>query len=169
MNTLKWSPKGANKRNPNPESDMSTFTQIYYHIIYSTKNRLPILKPERREELFRYIWGILKNKHCRLYRLNGADDHLHYLTHLHPTVDLASLIRDIKTSTTSWMKSLGIDTRFPGWQDGYGAFTKSHSDKDAVIEYIKRQEEHHKRETFVEEIKRLLKKEGVPFDEKYLK
>jgi len=61
-----------------------------------------------------------------------------------------------------------IDTRFPGWQDGYGAFTKSHSDKDAVIEYIKRQEEHHKRESFVEEIKRLLKEEGVPFDERYL-
>jgi REP element-mobilizing transposase RayT len=147
---------------------MPTFTQIYYHIIYSTKNRLPVLKKERREDLFHFIWGILKNKHCHLYRISCIDDHIHYLTQLHPSVDLSSLIRDIKTNTTHWIKTEHIFKNFPGWQDGYGAFTKSHEHKNATIEYIKNQEEHHKHESFMEEFQRLLRQEGIEFDEKYL-
>ena len=150
------------------EKLMSTYTQIYYHIVYSTKNRMPALKQERRKDLFRYIWGILNNKRCHLYRLNGVDDHIHFLTSLHPSVDLASLIRDAKTSTTTWLRKDANYPNFPGWQDGYGAFTKSHAEKDQVIEYIKQQEEHHKTVSFIDEFKDLLRNEGIDFDKKYL-
>jgi REP element-mobilizing transposase RayT len=147
---------------------MSTFTQIYSHIVYSTKNRMPVLKESRRKDLYGYIWGILKNKRCHLYRIGGVDDHIHMLTSLHPTVDLASLIRDMKTSTTTWIRKENVYPRFPGWQEGYGAFTKSHADKDRVIGYITRQAEHHKTVSFIDELRTLLHEEGIVFDERYL-
>ena len=147
---------------------MSTFTQIYYHIVFSTKNREPALKAEGRQELFRYIWGILKNKQCHLYRINGVRDHLHLLTSLHPTVSLADLVKDIKLATSAWIKESGAFPNFTHWQDGYGAFTHSHAEKDRIIEYIKSQEEHHKRVSFHDELRKLLVGAGVEFDERYL-
>ena len=147
---------------------MSTFTQIYYHIVFSTKNREPVLVANKRDNLFCYTWGILKNKDCHLYRIGGVEDHVHILTSVHPTIALADLVKDIKTSTSSWIKAENVFRDFTHWQDGYGAFTVSHSDKDAVIEYIKGQEEHHKKVSFKDELREFLVKHGVNFDEKYL-
>jgi REP element-mobilizing transposase RayT len=147
---------------------MSTYTQIYYHIVFSTKERVPALIAEKREDLFRYIWGILKNKDCHLYRLNGVEDHLHLLTSLHPTVCLADLVKDIKISTSKWIKDEGIFPAFTHWQDGYGAFTIGHADKTSVIEYIKHQQEHHRKTSFLDELRGLLNKAGIEFDERYL-
>lgn len=147
---------------------MSTYTQIYYHIVFSTKERIPALTADHREELFRYTWGILKNKNCHLYRIGGVEDHIHILTDLHPTISLADLVREIKTSTNKWIKENSVFPKFTHWQDGYSAFTISHSDKDAVIEYIKNQEHHHRKLSFREELRELLKKYGIQFDEKYL-
>ncbi len=147
---------------------MSTFTQIYYHIVFSTKNREPALKAEGREELFRYIWGILKNKQCHLYRINRARDHLHLLTSPHPTVSLADLVKDIKLASSAWIKETGTFLNFTHWQDGYGAFTHSPAEKDRIIEYIKGQEEHHEKVLFHEELRKLLVEAGVEFDERYM-
>jgi len=147
---------------------MSTFTQIYYHIVFSTKNRIPTLSADRREDLFRYIWGILENKDCHLYRIGGVEDHVHILTGLHPTCSLADLVKDLKTSTSSWIKEQGLFLNFSHWQDGYGAFTVSHDDKDGVIEYIKNQVEHHRKVSFQDELRAFLMKHGVKFNEKYL-
>ncbi len=147
---------------------MATFTQIYYQLVFSTKNREPVLLADKRDHLFRYTWGILKNKDCHLYRIGGVEDHVHILTSLHPTIALADLVKDIKTSTSSWIKDENIFPGFTHWQDGYGAFTVSHSDKDAVIEYIKGQEEHHKNVSFKDELREFLIRHGVKFDEKYL-
>ena len=147
---------------------MSTFTQIYYHIVFSTKDRVPALSADRREDLFRYTWGILKNKDCHLYRIGGVEDHVHILTGVHPTIALADLVRDIKTSTAKWIKDEGVFSQFDHWQDGYGAFTLSHGDKDAVIEYIKGQEEHHRVVSFKDELRDFLVRNGVDYDEKYL-
>ena len=147
---------------------MSTYTQICYHIVFSTKDRVPALQPERREDLFRYTWGILKNKDCHLYRIGGVEDHIHILTSLHPTICLAELVRDIKIGTSKWIKQEGVFPTFTHWQDGYGAFTIAYGDKDAVIEYIKSQSEHHKRVSFRDELRELLVKFGVKFDEEYL-
>lgn len=93
-----WVEQKANQKG------MSTYTQIYYHIVFSTKNRECVLSAKSRERLFRYIWGVIKNKKCHLYRINGGEDHLHILSDLHPTVCLADFIKDIKVSTSKWIK-----------------------------------------------------------------
>lgn len=147
---------------------MNTYTQILYQIVFSTKKRAPILHKENRQKLFEYIWGILKNKKCHLYRLNGVEDHLHIVTHLHPTVALASLVKDIKVASAAYIKEKSLFEHFDGWQDGYAAFTYSIEAKDNLINYVKNQEEHHKTKTFREELSDLLCEHGVEFDEKYL-
>jgi len=147
---------------------MSTHTQICYHIVFSTKERVPALKADRREDLFRYIWGILKNRESHLYRINGTEDHLHILTSLHPTVNLADLVKKIKTGSSLWIKENSVFRTFSHWQDGYGAFTHSKGEIDPLIEYIKRQVEHHRRTTFTEEYRKLLVEAGIEFDERYM-
>ncbi len=147
---------------------MSTYTQILYQIVFSTKNRDPTLTKNHRDELFKYIWGVLKNKKCHLYRINGVEDHLHIVTHLHPSVSLSSLVKDIKVSSSLYIKEQNLFEKFKSWQDGYGAFTYSIKEKDRLIEYVKNQEEHHRIKTFKEEYIELLHEHGIEFDEKYL-
>lgn len=147
---------------------MSTYTQILYQIVFGTKCREHTLTATSRPELFKYIWGILKEKKCHAYRINGVEDHLHIVTHLHPSIALASLIKDIKLASTDYIKNAGLFSKFGGWQDGYGAFTYSIKEKDRLIEYVKNQEEHHKRKSFKEEYIDLLNEHGVEFNEKYL-
>ena len=147
---------------------MSTYTQILYQIVFSTKNREHTLSSENRSELFRYIWGILNNKKCHLYQIGGVTDHIHIVTHLHPSISLSSLIKDIKMASSEYIKTQGLFANFLGWQLGYGAFTYSFKEKDRLIEYVKRQEEHHYKKTFKEEYIELLNEHKIVFDEKYL-
>lgn len=147
---------------------MSTYTQILYQIVFSTKRRERTLTKDNRTELFKYMWGVLKEKNCHLYRINGVEDHLHIVTHLHPTIALASLIKDLKLASSAHIKENNLFLNFDGWQVGYAAFTYSIKEKNRLIEYVKNQEEHHKTKTFREELIELLKEHGVEFDEKYL-
>jgi putative transposase len=147
---------------------MSTYTQILYQIVFSTKNRQAVLTSEKREELFKYIWGIIQKKNCHLYRINGVEDHIHILTHLHPSVSLSDLVKDIKLASTVFIKENGLFPNFSGWQNGYGAFTYSVKQKDSLINYIKNQELHHKKLAFKEELINLLKEHQVEVNEKYL-
>jgi putative transposase len=146
---------------------MSTYTQILYQIVFSTKKREKTLKKENRTELYQYIWGILRNKKCHLYRINGVEDHLHIIMHLHPTIALSSLIKDIKVASSGHIKEKGLFPDFQGWQEGYGAFTYSIGAKDALIEYVKNQEAHHAQFSYQDELRGLLEEHGVEFDEKY--
>jgi REP-associated tyrosine transposase len=147
---------------------MSTHTAISYHIVFSTKNREPVLQRDRREDLFRYIWGIIKNRQGHLYRINGVEDHLHILSSLHPTVCLADFVKDIKTGSALWIKEHSVFVRFSHWQEGYAAFTCSRGDLDHLTEYIKGQEEHHRKTTFEEEYRKLLQEAGIRLDERYM-
>lgn len=147
---------------------MSTYTQILYHIVFSTRNREKVLNKEHRVRLFKDIWGILKKKNCHLYRINGVEDHLHIVTHLHPQISLSSLIKDIKLGSSSYIKENKIFPQFQGWQDGYGAFTYSIKEKDNLIEYVKNQEQHHKTTSYKEEYIQLLNENNIRFDEKFL-
>ena len=147
---------------------MSTYTQILYQIVFSTKRRKPALLKENREALFKYIWGILKNKKCHLYRINGVEDHLHIVTHVHPTVAPAFLVKDIKIASSSYIKANDLFPDFDDWQVGYAAITYSWKEKDTLIEYVKNQEEHHKTKTYREELIESLRERGIEFDEKYL-
>jgi putative transposase len=147
---------------------MSTFTQTLYQIVFSTKFREKTLKKEHHDELFKYIWGIIKNKKCYLFRINAVEDHIHILTSLHSAVTLADLVKDIKLGSSSFIKEKGILINFNGWQDGYAAFTYSVDAKDNLIEYIKNQEAHHQKKTFREELIELLIENKIDYHEKYL-
>lgn len=147
---------------------MSTFRQVYYHLVFGTKHREPSLPSSCHEELYRFIWGVVKNRQGHLYRINGAEDHIHIFTDLHPSMALADFVKEIKVASSNWMKESGFFPRFTYWQDGYGAFTCSVKERDAVIAYIKNQKEHHRTENFLDEFKRLLRENQIPFDEKYL-
>ena len=147
---------------------MSSFKQIYYQIVFGTKYRKPTIAEEHCEELYKYIWGILQNNNCKLYRINGVEDHIHIFCDLHPTVALADLIKDIKVASNLWMKESGKFPDFTEWQVGYGAFTYNIRERDIIINYVKKQKEHHKKETYYDEFKRLLIENGIEFDEKYL-
>lgn len=147
---------------------MSTYTQILYQIVFSTKNREKTLVESGQERLYSFIAGILKNKDCHLYRINGIEDHLHIVTHIHPSVALANLIKDIKLAVSDFIKDNKIFPDFTGWQVGYGAFTYAISAKENLIQYIINQKRHHKRLTFKEEYMKLLKEHDIEFDERYL-
>jgi len=147
---------------------MSSYRQILYHLTFHTKNNEKVLHNSQNEELFKYIWGVIKNKKCRLYRINGVEDHIHIVCDLHPSVALADLVKDIKVSSSIWIKKRGIYPLFSNWAESYGAFTLSIREKDTIIKYVVNQQEHHKRENYREEFIRLLKENGVAFDEKYL-
>jgi REP element-mobilizing transposase RayT len=147
---------------------MSSYRKIYYHIIFGTKNRQAVISQEHEEEMYKYIWGIIKKQNCFLYRINGTADHIHILTDLHPSVSLAALVKDIKVASSIWLKQHSGFPLFNGWQEGYGAFTYSEQDKEMIIGYIKKQKEHHQKENFFDEFKRLLREHSIKFDEKYL-
>lgn len=147
---------------------MSTYTQILYQIVFSTKHREEVLHGENKKELYKYIWGILKNKKCTLYQIGGVADHIHIVTHIHPSVALSDLVKDIKIASSKYIKEEKLFPHFTSWQEGYGAFTYAISAKDNLINYVKNQEEHHRKKTFIEEYKELLNEHGVEFDEKYM-
>ena len=145
-----------------------SYRQIFYQIVFGTENRQATIEETYCEELYKYIWGIINKKKCKLYRINGVEDHIHIFSDLHPTIALADYIKDIKVASSLWMKECKKFPKFKGWQDSYGAFTYSIREKDMIINYIKNQKEHHKVETFYDEYKRLLIENRIEFDEKYL-
>lgn len=147
---------------------MSTYTQIIYQIVFSTKNRSPVLVKNERKRLNTYIWSLLENKKCHPFMINGVEDHIHIATSVHPTIALSNLIKDIKVSSSDFIKEERIFPGFDNWQFGYGAFTYSIKEKENLIKYVMNQEEHHKKESFRDEYIRLLQEHGIAFDEKYL-
>jgi len=146
---------------------MSSYRQILYHLIYRTKDSRKTLVQEHSRELYAYLLGFIKNKNCFLYRVNGMEDHLHILCDLHPMIALADFIRDMKTSSSIWLKQTGNFPEFDGWADGYAALTYAWKDKDMIVNYIKNQQEHHKKETFEDELRSLLGEHGIEVDERF--
>jgi putative transposase len=145
-----------------------SYRQIFYQIVFGTKNREATITEAHSEELYKYIWGVIKNSNGKLFRINGVEDHIHIFSDLHPSLSLANYVKDIKVSSSFWMKESGKFPQFKGWQEGYGAFTYSTKEKQAVINYVKNQKEHHKSENFLDEYRRLLSENDIEFDEKYL-
>lgn len=144
------------------------FTQLIYHLIFSTKNRESVLINENRDQLFKYITGILNNKNCHLYCINGVEDHIHILTHIHQSISISDLVKDVKIASSKWIREKYIFPDFNGWQEKYGVFTYSFKEKETLMKYIENQEKHHKKESSKEEFIRILTENGVEFDMKYL-
>ncbi|SRR5690554_5162164 len=133
------------------------YRQILYHIVFRTKYSQNSIKQEFAEELYKYIWGVVKNKNCKLFQINGVENHIHILSDLHPSVALANFVKDIKVSSSLWMKESKLFPDFNGWASGYCAVTHSYRDKEMLIKYIKNQQEHHKKTTFRKEVEELFK------------
>ena len=146
---------------------MSSYRKILYHIVFRTKESRKTISQEHFRELYAYIMGFIKNKNGFLYRINGMEEHIHILSDLHPSIALADFMRDMKSNSSVWMKESGKFPKFKGWADGYAAFTYAWKDKDVIVNYIVNQQEHHKKETFEEELKRLLEEFGIEYDEQY--
>jgi REP element-mobilizing transposase RayT len=146
---------------------MSAYRQILYHLVFRTKYSEQAIKQEHAPELYKYIWGIIKNNGSVLFRINGMEDHVHILSDLHPSIALADYVKDIKVASSRWMKESGFFPGFKGWGIKYCALTYSYQERGRVMNYIKNQQEHHKEESFQDEIKRLFKEHGIDLDEKW--
>ena len=148
---------------------MSTFTQILYQIVFGSRNHITFLSDENENMLFAYISGVLKNRSCHSYIVGGAINHVHLITHLHPAVDLASLVKDVKLASHKMiLQNSRIFSNFMGWQVGYSAFTYHISAKENLIHYVATQKEHHLKRSFKEELISLLEENYVNFKEEYL-
>ena len=144
-----------------------TFSQMYIHVVFAVKGRENVIKEAHREQVQRYITGIVQNRKARVLAIYYRPDHIHILVSINPTTHSADLVRDIKSNSTIFIKDEGISRNF-AWQEGYGIFTVSHSQKDGTYQYIINQAEHHRKRTFREEYLGLLKKNEIEYDEKYL-
>lgn len=132
-----------------------------FHIVFCTKNRCQVIPLSQRAPLFRFIWHIIQEKKCILYRINGMGEHIHILIDLHPTCALSDFVREIKSKSSQWMRKSGFYPLFDGWGREYFAESKSPADKDTVINYIKAQEIHHTGYTFAEEVYSLITETGM--------
>ncbi|MBU1298070.1 MAG: IS200/IS605 family transposase, partial [Bacteroidetes bacterium] len=141
----------------------STYTQIYIHTVFTVQNRMCLIHKSWKDELYKYITGIVKaNKH-KLIAINGMPDHLHILIGMKPHQSLSDLMQDIKGSSSKWINEKKfLKTKFQ-WQQGYGAFSYSHSHLNKIIKHIQDQEIHHKKKTFKEELKRILTAYNIEF------
>jgi putative transposase len=146
-----------------------SYRQILYQLVFATKKREKALTNEHCEELYKYIWGTIKEKKGHLYRINGIEDHIHIACDLNPILSLSDFVKEIKVSSSIWMKK--ERDKFPvfdGWADSYGAFTYAFKDKDQLVNYVRNQKEHHKQIDFVNEYKLILEEHGIDYDERYI-
>ena len=142
--------------------------KILVHIVFSTKNRADLIAPSIENDLFKYIHGIIENNGSKLIIANGTANHVHLLVSLSKKIDIPELIGDIKRDSSSWIKKQ--DSNFGNfyWQKGYGAFSIGQSQVPMVVNYIKRQKEHHQKQDFKDEFRALLKKYEIEYDERYV-
>ena len=138
------------------------------HIVFSTKNREPLIFPPYEEELHNYLGGICKNLECQPIKVGGYNDHIHILCMLSKKIALMKLIEEVKSYSSRWMKSKDASLKSFYWQDGYGAFSVNPTEIDTVVAYITNQHEHHSTRTFQEEYRTFLKKYNVEYDELYV-
>jgi REP element-mobilizing transposase RayT len=146
----------------------NTYTQIHIHCIFTVQNRHSLITEEWRDELYKYITGIIKNNGHKLLTIGGMPDHIHLLIGLRPTQSLSDLMQSVKGDSSEWInKNNFVSGRF-SWQEGYGAFSYSRSQLDNVIKYINSQEQHHTKKSFINEYKEFLQKFDVVFDDRYI-
>jgi putative transposase len=146
----------------------NTYSQIYIQIVFAVRNRNNLIPRQKEEEIYKYISGIIMGKGQKSIIVNGMPDHIHTFIGIKPNIALSDLVRDIKNNSSKYINECGI---MPGkfeWQEGFGAFSYSHSQIENVYSYILNQKEHHKKKTFREEYLGILKKYEIAYNEKYL-
>ena len=153
---------------PYTSSMSNTFLNLHYHLIFSTKDRTPLLSSSIQPEVYEYIGGIIRSLGGSCIEIGGTEDHIHILCRLKADIAVSDSMRQIKGSTSRWINEQKlVDTKF-AWQSGYAAFAVSDSVIPQIVEYIKTQEKHHEKLTFKDELRKYLTAQGLPFDERYL-
>jgi putative transposase len=146
---------------------MTTYSRLLVHVVFSTKERHPWIVDEIRSELHPYLGGIARNIDATALCVGGVADHLHALIALPTKLSVADLVRTLKSNSSAWIHERWPDRLFQ-WQTGYGAFSVSESNKDAVVRYIENQEAHHRKQSFQEEFLEMLARHGVEYDPRYV-
>ena len=147
---------------------MSTYTNLLFHVIYSTKYRKPTVRPDWQDDLYGYIGGIVRDQKGTLLKIDGVEDHVHWLAKLSPTIAISDVLRTIKANSSKWINERPDVTQKFEWQSGYAAFSVSESQMTAVAHYIANQAEHHRKKTFEEEFLAILSKHNIEFDTRYV-
>lgn len=142
----------------------STYTQNFYHTVFSTKHRAKLITPDLESRLYPFMGGIVRDLRCRLIAINGTADHIHLLINYRADLSHSELLQQIKGRSSRWINETFSELGHFAWQEGYGGFTVSKSSSQAVECYIGRQKEHHKQQSFEEEFLELLRLHGVEFD-----
>ncbi len=145
-----------------------SLSKIYVHLIFSTKNREPLLLSPTRSQMHAYLATVLTNLDSQALKVGGTGDHVHSIFRLSKNLALAKIVEEIKTSSSKWIKTQGRAFANFYWQSGYGGFSVSPKDVDKAIEYIEQQEAHHKLVSFQEEYRKFLHSYGIEFDERYV-
>jgi REP element-mobilizing transposase RayT len=145
-----------------------SYTNLLYHIIFSTKDRRPLITPDNEVRLYDYLGGTIRKLGGISLVLNGTEDHVHLLAKLRPDCALSDVLRDLKANATWWMHDVFPSLKNFSWQRGYGAFTVSQSNVEAVRKYIARQKEHHQKISFRDEFIQFLQENGIEYDERFI-
>lgn len=145
-----------------------SLARLHIHLIFSTKNRRPLITDGVRDALHRYMAVVLQNMKCPSVLINSVEDHVHALFDLARTASVSQAVEELKTSSSKWIKTQGVEFTAFAWQNGYGAFAVSESNVAVVRRYIEGQREHHRKRTFQEEYREFLEKHQVPYDERYV-
>lgn len=145
-----------------------TYSQIYIQVVFAVKHRDALIHETWEERLYEYITAIVKNKEQKMLAINGMPDHIHFFIGMKPSCCLSDLVREVKKSSNEFIAQSKLCKHKFNWQEGYGAFSYSHSQLDDVIAYIMNQKEHHKKKSFKEEYIGFLKKFNIEHDEKFL-
>ena len=144
-----------------------TFSNLSFHLVFSTRDRLPLITRSLRQQLYPYLGGIAREMGATAIAIGGMSDHVHLVARMPTTLCVADLVRTVKANSSRWMNESAVDMKF-GWQRGYGAFSVSESAVAAVVQYVRNQEQHHRRRSFDDELKIMLTRHGIEFDERYL-
>ena len=147
---------------------MSAFSQIYIQVVFAVKHRAALIDKSFEERLYQYITGTVQNKGQKMLAINGMPDHIHFFIGMKPSCCLSDLVREVKKSSNEMVNENKLSNFKFNWQEGYGAFSYSHSQIDNVVKYILNQKAHHEKLTFREEYIDFLKKFEIEYDEKYL-
>lgn len=147
---------------------MSTFSQIYIQVVFAVKHRDALIAHSWEEKLYQYITGIVQNKGQKMLAINGMPDHIHFFIGMKPSCCLSDLVREVKKASNEMINENKLSKFKFNWQEGYGAFSYSHSHIDNVVKYVLKQKVHHKKTSFKVEYTDFLKKYEVEYDEKYL-
>ena len=145
----------------------STLTNLLYHIVFSTKERRELIDADLQPRLYKYIGGIIRGERGHALAVGGTKDHMHILAAFPPTITVSDMLQHIKGNSSKWVHDTCPNVLF-GWQNGYAAFSVSESATAAVTRYIDTQAEHHKRRTFADELRVILKKNNITYDERYI-